>query len=637
MPATSGSALALAARLRALDDDALARLVTERGVRQQGIRDFFDLAEALLDRGSVQAALQRLDRPTLTLLAVAGELATTTGAPTAAQLADALGASLDEVAERSATGLAAGLLGKESGRIAPWDAVVEQLAAWPAFGLPSRAELVDSTPPPALEPVSESDARFVDRGAGDRAFATLTAVTELLLALRDEPARQLARGGVALPDGRRLAALTGVESEQVDLLLDIARRAGLVTLEAGAWSPSPTAPAWLGGSRLDRWSALAAGWLERLPDELRLVLRQRAHAVWGERLVDFVAWLYPAGGDWIRERLTTVGHEAELLGLIGGATPSTPGAALLVDGVSAASAAMAALFPPEVEQVYVQHDLSIIAPGPLVAGIDNRLRGLAEVEARGLASTYRVTGASLTRAMIAGETAESIKEFLTGISLTGIPQPLDYLLSDTAARFGTLRVGALDPGAPDPSALGADATDTDPRAFGMASYVRSDDTALLHQLAVDQNLAPLALRPAGGNRLVSRFDMVLVYWTLADARYPVVAEDAERHIVELRRERRVGAGGALSDDTAAIVVARVRAGAATTPEETGQAWLARQLETAVKNKMAVVVSVRLPDGTDIDYHLEPASMASGRLRARDRRADIERTLPLSSITAVHPA
>src|SRR4051794_6194585 len=243
MPANSGSALALAARLRALDDDALARLVTERGVRQQGIRDFFDLAEALLDRVSVQAALQRLDRPTLALIAVAGELASTTGAPTAAQLASALDATTEEVAERTSVAEAVALLGEESGHFAPWDAVVDQLNAWPAFGLPSRAELVSSTPPPALEPVSESDARFVDRGAGDRAFGTLTAVTELVLALRDEPARQLARGGVALPDARRLAAATGFESDQVDLLLDIASRAGLAELEGGAWTVSDSAVA----------------------------------------------------------------------------------------------------------------------------------------------------------------------------------------------------------------------------------------------------------------------------------------------------------------------------------------------------------------------------------------------------------
>lgn len=627
MPASSGSALALAARLRVLDDDALARLVTERGVRQQGIRDFFDLAEALLDRASVQAALQRLDRPTLALIAVAGDLASTTGAPTAAQLASALDATPADVAERTAVALAAGLLGEESGHFAPWDAVVDQLNAWPAFGLPSRAELVSSTPPAALEPVSESDARFVDRGAGDRAFGTLTAVTELVLALREEPARQLARGGVALPDARRLAAATGFESDEIDLLLDIAARAGLAELEAGSWSASESAAVWLEGSRLQRWAALADAWLERLPDELRTVLRQRAHAVWGDGLTDFVEWLFPAGGDWIRERLTSVAREAELLGLTGGSTPSTPGAALLVDGVDAASTSMAALFPPEVEQVYLQHDLSIIAPGPLVASVDTRLRGFAEVEARGLASSYRVTGASLTRAFIAGETADGIRAFLAAISLTGIPQPLDYLLTDTAARFGSLRVGSIDPGAADPGS----------REFGMSSYVRSDDAAILRQAAVDQNLAPLGLIPDGDHRLLARFDMVLVYWTLADARYPVVAENAAGTIIELRRERRVGAGGALADDTAAILIARVRAVSTSTPEETGQAWLARQLESAVKNKAAVIVDVRLPDGTQVEYHLEPAALANGRLRARDRRADIERTLPLSSITAVRQA
>ena len=104
-----------------------------------------------------------------------------------------------------------------------------------------------------------------------------------------------------------------------------------------------------------------------------------------------------------------------------------------------------------------------------------------------------------------------------------------------------------------------------------------------------------------------------------------------------RRERRVGAGGAVSDDTVSLLIERVRASSASTPHETGQAWMARQLEPAVKTKTAVFVNVRLPDGSEVEYHLEPAALANGRLRARDRRADIERTLPLSSITAVRPA
>ena len=81
---------------------------------------------------------------------------------------------------------------------------------------------------------------------------------------------------------------------------------------------------------------------------------------------------------------------------------------------------------------------------------------------------------------------------------------------------------------------------------------------------------------------------------------------------------------------------RVRAVAAGEPEETGAAWLARQLELAIRNKLTVTVTVRLPDGHEADYLLEPAALAGGRLRARDRRADIERTLPLSSITPSLP-
>jgi hypothetical protein len=274
---------------------------------------------------------------------------------------------------------------------------------------------------------------------------------------------------------------------------------------------------------------------------------------------------------------------------------------------------MAKLFPAEVDKVYLQPDLSIIAPGPLLAPIDDRLRGFAEAESLGLASSYRVTASSLTRALTGGETVPRIREFLSSISLTGIPQPLEYLLNDTAARFGTLRVGERDDG---------------------GAYVRSDDAPLLDRLVVDPNLAPLALQRLQPQRVETRFDVTTLYWALADARYPVVAENAAGDVVALRRERRAGGTVAVGDDTAAILVQRVRTFAA--PEEDATAWLARQLELAIRNKLTVTVTVQLPDGRTAEYELEPAALAGGRLRARDRRADIERTLPLSSITGVEP-
>lgn len=614
----SGSALALAARLRALDDDALARLVTQRQVRDAGIRDFFDLAEALLDRTSVQGALERLDRGILALLAVAGELAETSGAPTAEHLSARLDVPIADVRERLAIALDAGLLGAESGRYAPWDAVVEQLRAWPAFGLPASRDLETSSPPTLLEPVSDADVRFIDRGAGDRAFGTLGAVTETLLALRDAPARRLTRGGLALPDARRLAGIAGVATEEVELLLDISSRAGLAVLSGTEWVPTAALTPWLGGSRVERWAALANGWLSRLPDDLRDLLRTRAHAVWGDGLLDYLGWLYPAGGAWIRERAAIAAREAELLGITGAGAPSTAGSRLLLDGTAAAAEAMADAFPPEVDQVYLQHDLTVIAPGPLRVDLETRLRGMAEVEARGVASSFRITAVSLTRAFVAGETADGVRAFLTSLSLTGIPQPLEYLLADTAARFGTLRVGRLE------EAAGA--------------YVRSEDTELLRQLAVDQALTPLGLEVAGIHRLTTRFDVGLLYTSLLDARYPVVAEDAAGEIVAMRAERRASSGGGVvSDDTAVLLISRVRESAAAAPEEADRAWLARQLELAIKGKVTVSVTVRLPDDTLAEYSLEPAALAGGRLRARDRRSDIERTLPLASIVAVSDA
>jgi hypothetical protein len=614
----SGSALALAARLRALDDGALARLVTQRQVRDAGIRDFFDLAEALLDRTSVQGALERLDRGILALLAVAGELAETSGAPTAEQLAARLEVPVADVRERLGVALDAGLLGAESGRYAPWDAVVEQLRAWPAFGLPASRDLESSSPPAVLEPVSEADVRFIDRGAGDRAFGTLGAVTETLLALRDAPARRLTRGGLALPDARRLAGIAGVATEEVEVLLDLSAHAGLAVVAGSEWVPTPALTAWLAGSRVDRWAELASGWHRRLPDDLRELLRTRAHAVWGDGLLDYLDWLYPAGGAWIRERAAAAAREAELLGITGAGAPSTAGSRLLLDGTAAAAEAMADAFPPEVDQVYLQHDLTVIAPGPLRVDLETRLRGLAEVEARGVASSFRITAVSLTRAFVAGETADGVRAFLSSLSLTGIPQPLEYLLADTAARFGTLRVGRLE------EASGA--------------YVRSEDTELLRQLAVDQALAALGLEVTGAHRLTTRFDVGLLYTSLLDARYPVVAEDAAGEIVAMRAERRASSGGGVvTDDTAVLLISRVRESAAAAPEEADRAWLARQLELAIKGKVTVSVTVRLPDDTLAEYSLEPAALAGGRLRARDRRSDIERTLPLSSIVAVSDA
>jgi hypothetical protein len=63
----------------------------------------------------------------------------------------------------------------------------------------------------------------------------------------------------------------------------------------------------------------------------------------------------------------------------------------------------------------------------------------------------------------------------------------------------------------------------------------------------------------------------------------------------------------------------------------------RQIQLALKNKAHLQVSYLGKDGTLYDFLLEPVGVANGRLRARDRKADLERTLPLANITKLELA
>ncbi|MGX5682634.1 helicase-associated domain-containing protein [Schumannella luteola] len=611
MPAASDSALLLAGHLRSRSDDDLSALLAAREVRATGIRDFFDLADALLDPASVQAALSRLDRPTLTSLAVLAELGPTTAADLDAELrrrgAPGAGTALD-------SGLRLALILRDGDRVAPTSGLALAFAQWPELGLPSLDELATEPAPSTLIPVTAVDPATTDRLAAERAFATTASIGELIAELQRDPARELARGGIALPDTKRLAAAMGVELDRVGGLVEIAERAGLVAREGSRWLPSESCAQWLVDSSGHRWSLLSGAWLDRLPTDIRDILAGRTHSEWGERLNQFTTWLFPAGGEWMRERIAVYTRDAELLGITADHIPSAPGALLLAEGTDAAGTAMAALFPPEVEQVYLQHDLSIVSPGPLAPRIDGRLRQIADLENRALASTYRVSAASLTRALASGETADEIRSFLSEISLTGIPQPLEYLLREAAVRFGLVRVRATPDG---------------------RSSIHSTDSALLRTLLVDQSLSAIGLR-GERDHLVSRFERDVVFWSLSDARYPVAAEDATGRIVVPERRRAPAARAQAAPDASAALIARLRLEPAEAADSEG-AWLARQLEAAIRSKALVTVTVRMPDGGTADYQLEPASVAGGRLRARDRRADLERTLPLSSIVSVGPA
>ena len=597
------STLTLASRLAALDDESLRGLIAQRLPLRPKIDDFFDLAEALLEHPAVQHALTGLDRPTLATLATltSGERVDEADAGMAEHLETLAGRALIEETE--------------SGWI-PYEAVSERLAAWPHEGLPSAQQLLSETPPAALAAV-DTDARpATDQLASERAFQSVTAFAEMFGELEREPARELQKGGLSLPDGRRLAAAMAVDADAVPVAVWLSELAGLVARDGSLWLTTDAAEKWLAGTTAERWQVLAATWLEAVPPSIRQLLSGRTHQPWGRALHETLAWFYPASGEPLLRTVERFEASAELLGITAGELPSSSGAALLEAGPAAAAAAMSQLLPAEVDKVYLQHDLTIVSPGPLVPSLDGHLRRVADVESRALASSYRVTAASLERAIGAGETAESIRSFLRSVSLTGIPQPLDYLIDEAVKRYGLIRVRENAPDA------------------RMRASVRSVDTDLIGAIAVDQAFASLGFARIADTELVTRFPRDVVYWALADARYPVAAEDDNGRIVGVKKRHAPVTDVIPVIDRASALVTHLREAAATEAAQSPEAWLSRQLETAVKARVPLIVTVGMPDGSELDFMLEPTGVGGGRLRGRDRKADIERTLPLKSIKGV---
>jgi len=644
MPASSAASLALAARLRTLDDAALARLIRDRALPPAGLRDVFDLAEALLDPVSIDRALSALPRPTLAALA----------APAESNDDEALTPALDA--------LLADRVGTEV--LVP-AAVTAVLADWPARGLPDAAALAQGAPAPMLAVVDAaalaSERQSIDRAAAERAFGVATEAAEALRSLEAEPARLLSRGGLALPELKRFAAVTGSALGEVPALVALLEHAALVTAGGGTLRASTRGTAALALGPAGRWQTLARGWRAALPAPLAALLAARVAGAGALGMSGLLDWLYPAADAALRERLRLLSALAERLGLLVDDRASilvrtllgAEGAASVEraeganDGVAAAAAALAPLLPPEVDRVYVQHDLTVVSPGPLAAAVDARLRRMADVESTGLAGRYRITADSVARAIAAGESAESLLAFVDGCSLTGVPQPLRYLIEETAKRYGAVRVEELDP-----------ATQS---TLGARTAVRSADAVLLESIAVDRATASLGLRRVDESTLLSRLAPEVVLANLIDARYPAAGArragpgdgqadagdrvnaadpaDAADPIgaagLPAVAESEPGAGLDPVPESEAVraAVARIRQSMSVDGDDAG---VTRQWQLALRGKIGLRATVRLPDGSERVFDLEPTGVGAGRVRGRDRIADVERTLPVASITALEP-
>jgi len=597
MPVTDSS-LRLARDLKLRDRDELISLVTQRKVAGAHIRDFFDLADALLEEQSIADALARVPRTTLELLAQ-GDLRTDQKLVHSLALATALPdgglLALDEVVQAA--------------RVAVEKWHVNENNSAPTWRHDESAEDRELGAPL----ISSHDR---DRVGLERGLLLTTAIDDIAQAIGRSPVRRLASGNLAAADAARL----GLTIEHVGLslpdALGFAAQARLIQFVDGWYLTGSDFDTWRLSNPATRWVTLALSWRAGLDGRVADILR--AHTNWGSLLDAYVRWLYPMDSDWILDLVSNAVRHAAHLGLVSSHERIPLADAVLSGDADALSARANSSLPEMVSRVYIQNDLTIVAPGLLAPEADDLLRRLCDVEHSGLASTFRMTPTRVTHAMTAGLTTEIILTRLEEISAAPLPQPVRYLVEEAGARFGAIRV----------------------REWGGGSLVTCRDAELLELLLADSALATLAWDRNSPTTATTRRDSLATLDVLVAEKHPAVLEDevgtvmARPRVVSLPTISKpvpVPAAHTLVDrivsDGAALT------GNITTLDD-GAAWRERQVSLAIREKSVLELTFGMPDGSSKSMTVVPLSVANGRLRARDTVTDVERTLPMASIVTL---
>lgn len=539
---------------------------------------------------------------------------------------------------------------------------------------------------------TQRDLARVDAQSAAAAADVVRLVGELAALWEAEAVPVLRGGGVGVRDLRRTSAALRTDDTVTARVMVVAGAAGLVGEDGRAdprWAPTAAFDRWAEESVGTQWELLARGWSEApasastvgtrgdrgtvraalseavlrpaealLRREVLAALAQASPgtAVSTEALRSHLAWRRPRGPVAAAGSvLPAVVGEAGWLGVLGLGALSSAGRAL-AEGAGAAAAALDALLPTPVDHVLLQADLTAVAPGPLTREVERELSLMADVDSRGGATVYRLGPDSVRRALDAGRTADELLTFLAQHSRTPVPQPVDYLVHDTARRHGRIKVGAA------------------------SSFVRSDDPTVLTELLADRRSDPLRLRRLAPTVLSAQADPTTVLATLRRIGLAPAAEGHDGGVVLHRRGGHraasahrpassgsaPGAQGSPVDEASATGLVRALRAAdrGESPTRSTGTWgpgsaggtggtagaggapsvpvldpatsLAR-LRSAAAGLRAVWVGISDPLGTVDRRLLEPLSVEGGRVSALDVAAGTVRTLSVHRVTGVADA
>jgi hypothetical protein len=527
--------------------------------------------------------------------------------------------------------------------------IIPREVAWRLRGGRLRRQPVQPTPPPLTGRTRNQV--LVDRAAAGAAFGLLDDLELLVESLDRTTARPLRTGGLATRDLAALARRLDTAPAHASFLLECAYAARLVARGPAGLSATTAYDAWLAEPAPQRWRSVAEAWrtaprffarsaaagahclgpeadFPAAPDLRGALLRAATTAEPGT-VVDqagvaaVLAWYRPQLAATPVDAATVTGWtwpEATWLGLVAlDALSSFAG--LVAAGPDAAwPAGLAELFPTPVDAVVIQADLTAAAPGPLDHAVAAELRLLADQESRGAGGVYRFSPASLRRAYDRGWTAADVHAWLARHSMTGVPQPLAYLVDDAGRRHGRIRVGPA------------------------AAVLQVEHAAQAAALLKHPRAAELGLRQVAPTVLVAAVEEPELVALLQEAGHAPVVEDAAGRALRppgrlrLPPPARTSANEISAATAAALAVALQQADrrtrAADRPVAPATEQTLDRLRSATQQAQAVRVGYVTADGHAVERELAPLDLAAGAVRAVDRASAQVVTIPLARISAV---
>lgn len=574
--------LRIASALRKLDDASLERVIQLRMLNSSHLRDFFDMADALANAKSLAPALSSLTVRQFEQLESLRE-------NKKSEFGDFIFDLM--LAERTDQGPKI------------FASTVDAMAAIGAHRKISNLVVVSES---ERRELSASD---IDRDASLAIFDVIQALTELIFELEQRYIREVGKRGVGLPDVKRLAAHLSKPNEYAKQVFELAQFANLAEIEGSRWQLGQRAENWISWSDRERWSHLAETWLSLLGDE---AARELLAILPAESFERQLADVYPFADSTATNRIKKVAEIANLIGLIAN-SQATSWLGLLSSSLQNASERAIAGLPSAAERVIIQADLTLIAPSPLPTELEISLRRFADTEQIGMASSYRLSALSVSHGLETGLAIDEIRALLLRLSAKELPQPVDYLLKEAESRFARLKVYATKSGA--------------------HSQIVSTDKILLAEIHNDQRLKPFALHFDEAGSLHSRFEAELVYFALREANFVAVRVDEKGEVLS---PQKLSSKNKVSEQRKSVVedITRMREADTQGTSDPDDDDLLRQIQLAIKYKAKMVIVLKTSSGEQVEYLVEPVGVANGRLRAKDRKADLERTLPLSSVVSI---